>query len=468
MAIEPARTEGGAVAIMTPFVLIVMIAMFGMAIDLSRSYNRKIELQSLADAAALTAAATLDGTPDGIDRAVAAAGQTALGFTFAYNRQSVSWSSAALTFGMDANGGATGWAEAAIAKPQANRILFARVDTSALDTAHGRIDNVIMSMLSSAFATTNVAASAVAGRDALNALPLAICANSNTRAAALPSGELVEYGFRRGVSYDLMNLNPGGRSPEHFLINPVAMPGTAGTTMKNRMDIVARYVCTGKMAIPTLGGGDVAVERGFPLGALRAYLNTRFGSRVAPCDAATAPADPVVKPFDLAAATWMKFKPDGQSANALASPDPLLTVAENPAGASKTAYGPLWTYARAARFASYVANGGVEPADGYATFGTSDWNVLYSPGQPVAQSYPNTTPYQAAGGSTPYDPYRNTRVLNIPLLHCPVPAGARSSAAVVGIAKFFMTVPASASALHAEFAGMNTEAALGGNARLYR
>jgi len=39
---------------------------------------------------------------------------------------------------------------------------------------------------------------------------------------------------------------------------------------------------------------------------------------------------------------------------------------------------------------------------------------------------------------------------------------------VLGIAKFFMTVPATSSALYAEFAGMNTEAALGGNARLYR
>jgi hypothetical protein len=59
-------------------------------------------------------------------------------------------------------------------------------------------------------------------------------------------------------------------------------------------------------------------------------------------------------------------------------------------------------------------------------------------------------------------------VLNIPLLRCPVASGAISTATVVGVAKFFMTVPASASALYAEFAGMNTETALGGNARLYR
>jgi hypothetical protein len=39
---------------------------------------------------------------------------------------------------------------------------------------------------------------------------------------------------------------------------------------------------------------------------------------------------------------------------------------------------------------------------------------------------------------------------------------------VVGIAKFFMTVPATSSAVYAEFAGMDTETALGGNVRLYK
>lgn len=57
--------EEGAIAIMTPFVLIVMIAMVGMALDLSSSYNRKTELQGLSDAVAMAAASALDGTPAG-------------------------------------------------------------------------------------------------------------------------------------------------------------------------------------------------------------------------------------------------------------------------------------------------------------------------------------------------------------------------------------------------------------------
>jgi hypothetical protein len=461
-------SEDGAIAIMTAFLLLLMMAMFGMALDLSRSYNRKAELQIAADAAALVAAATLDGTPEGIDRAVTAAGSTAEYSAFAYSTSSVTWSNAALKFGTSADGGAGGWVDATTAKANASQIFFARVDTSALDPKHGRIENLFMPVLSSALAETNVAASAVAGRDSLNVLPLAICANSNTAAAPLPSGELVEYGFRRGVSYDLMNLNPGGQSPENFLVNPVAPPGTVGTAMKNRPDIVAPFICTGKIAIPTLRGGEVTVERGFPINSLYAYLNSRFGTYVTPCLSSTAPADPVVKSFDLAGATWMKYTPDHLSANPLTAPDPLLTVAEKPSGATKTAYGPLWTYAKAVPYSSYVANGGVEPAGGYTTFNTTDWGLLYNPGLPQAQSYPSPTPYRAAGGSATYKPYRNTRVLNVPLLRCPVPAGSISTATVVGIAKFFMTVPASSSALYAEFAGMNTETALGGNARLYR
>ena len=61
-------SEKGAIAIMTAFVLVIMIAMFGFALELSRSYNRKAELQIAADTAAMAAAGTLDGTPEGIAR----------------------------------------------------------------------------------------------------------------------------------------------------------------------------------------------------------------------------------------------------------------------------------------------------------------------------------------------------------------------------------------------------------------
>jgi hypothetical protein len=70
------------------------------------------------------------------------------------------------------------------------------------------------------------------------------------------------------------------------------------------------------------------------------------------------------------------------------------------------------------------------------------------------------------------------RVLNIPLLACTNAAGGNSSAALLGIGRFFMTVPAapgSASAVpptkdavSAEFAGVVAQSTLGGPAELIR
>ncbi|MEW6020569.1 MAG: pilus assembly protein TadG-related protein [Pseudomonadota bacterium] len=461
------RSEAGSIAIMTSAVLILMVGMFGVALDLSRAYNRKMELQMVADITALAAANALDGTEAGIERAVAAATVTANSFSFSYSRGSVAWSPEALSFGTAPSGGSGGWVDNAVAKSDAGRVFFVRVDTARLDAGHGHVTNVLVPVMSSAFGATQVTAVAVAGRDAINALPLAICANSNVPASALASGELVEFGFRRGVSYNLMNLNPGGRTPEHFLVNPISLAGTGNASMLARLDIVSTYICTGKMAIPALQGGAVAVERGFPLEAVYPHLNTRFGTYIAPCTPYSAPADPNQTEFDLTHVGWMKDKPDGLSANALPDPEMLVTVAEKPAGATGTAYGPLWSYARAAKHSSWVSNRGVEPLNGYATYNATDWGTLYKPGTPGVQNYPGSTPYQTTGGANAYKTIFNTRVLRVPLLNCPVAAGAKASAQVVGIGRFFMTVKATSSAVYGEFAGAEAWSAIGGSARLY-
>lgn len=459
------RSERGAIAVMTACVIILMMAMFGFALDLSRAYNRKMELQSVAEVVALAAARALDGTSGGIDNAMKEAADAAANLNFSYNYGDVAWSPEALKFGTASTGGAAGWLDGAAAKAQAQKVYFARVDTSALDADHGRIVNLLVPVLSPSFAQTNVAATAIAGRDALNALPLAICANDNTQAKSLPTtSELVEHGFRRGVSYNLMNLNPGASTPENFLVNPIA----SGGAVKDKLDIVGLHVCTGKMAMPVLQSGEVTVERGFPIDALHPYLNARFSTVSSPCPSSSITADPNSTSFDLANATWMKDKPDGQAANEVKDTGFLLTVAEKPDGATKTAYGLLWSYAKAAKYSSYLSykDKGGEPAAGYTTFTTSDWDKLYKPGLPAAQNYPSSTPYQTTGGTTAYKTSSNTRVLRIPLLECPVTAGAKVTAKVLGIGKFFMTVPATSSAVHAEFAGLENWAATN-DVRLY-
>jgi hypothetical protein len=59
-------------------------------------------------------------------------------------------------------------------------------------------------------------------------------------------------------------------------------------------------------------------------------------------------------------------------------------------------------------------------------------------------------------------------VLNVPLLDCPVAAGADAQAAVLAIGKFFMTVPATATSINAEFAGIASGDALSGSVELYK
>ena len=58
------------------------------------------------------------------------------------------------------------------------------------------------------------------------------------------------------------------------------------------------------------------------------------------------------------------------------------------------------------------------------------------------------------------------RVLHIALLACPLPAGSDVLASVLGIGRFFMTAPATSSALSGEFAGMADELSLAGAAEL--
>jgi hypothetical protein len=62
---------------------------------------------------------------------------------------------------------------------------------------------------------------------------------------------------------------------------------------------------------------------------------------------------------------------------------------------------------------------------------------------------------------------RYRRVLNVPLLSCPVAAGANVTANVLAIGRFFMTVPATATSISAEFAGVVPEQSLGGRVEMY-
>lgn len=467
------QRQGGAFGIMTAVLLPLIFGFFAFAIELSMMYNRKAELTKAADVIALSAAAKLDGTAGGISKAVMAASDTAKDTYYQYGSVQLQWSDSAISFSSSPKGD---WSDVVSATGKPEKLHYVKVDTSRLDPATGDVGVIFIRVLAPSQPTSvQVSSQAIAGHSSINITPLAICAMDDTK----PRGtELTEYGFRRGVSYNLMQLSPTATA-KNYLVNPIAPPGTTGTSMSDKLDIIKPFICTGTMAMPTVTGETITVEQGFPIGDLFPQLNSRFGSYSAPCTSATAPPDTNVKVYTFSSALpWMNATPTGQSAVTRPDGGKLRTVADLPLAPppapppiTAAMYGPLWLYAKAVKSSAY--NAGVpEPASGYPTFSPSDWPTLYTPGSPTIKSaYPSPTPYES--GSTFLAPpaglkgVKGRRVLNIPLLQCPVGSGSPATAKVLAIAKFFMTVSATNKDLFGEFAGLAQEPSLGGQVELY-
>ena len=474
------RFQRGAFAVMTAILLPVILALCGVAIELGMIYNRKVELQTAADIISFAAAAKLNGTVQGIAAARTAAEQAATSLQYGYSTSNVKWDDDAIRFSSRPDSETWLDAGAAATTMNASKMFFARVDTNKLDGEPGRIGTLFLRIFPSVPESTQVQSLATAGRSSINVTPLAICAMSDQPASAR-STELVEYGFRRGVSYNLMKLNPGSQSTgANYLVNPLAFPGSPGSSVMERMDVVRPFVCTGTMGVPTLYGGTITVERGFPLTSLYRQLNSRFNSYTAPCLSSTSPPDSNIKQFDSATVfTWMDSAPTAQSAESRKYGGRLLTVADMPvvdipATTTGGMYGPLWVYARPVIKDSRYVEGAQEPATGYGRFTATDWPTLYTPGAQRVKSgfsYP-LTPYSTASHIDPptgATGMANRRVLNIPLLRCPIMSGAGSvlRADVVAIGRFFMTVSATETDVYAEFAGVAHPASLSGEVELY-
>jgi Flp pilus assembly protein TadG len=476
MPVTTRRGQRGAVAIMFALIMLFMIGFMGLALDLGRLYNRQVELQSVADAAALGAAARLAGTAQGIDAALAAAAAAATSKKIAYEKQTISWSDGALSFSATPGGG---WVDASAARAAPQNMVYARVDTAALGDIN-TIDTLLIGFLPRQdLRSATAGAIAVAGRSTINLTPLAICAMSATPAAArAPNAELVQYGFRRGVAYDLMNLNPAGSTPANFVINPIDAAGAGAVLANTSASIVGPFVCAGTMPMAGIANGRLAVSQPFPLADLANHLNSRFDQyHGGACNFRSAPPDANVKPLLYSAANnWMKVPAAAQSARSLVDGGKLMTVADPvplPGGNTASAYGVLWAYAKPVPFGAYVP-GQAEPEDGYPSFDKALWPLLYAPGLPEPKSsYPSVTPYMSGSVATHMPPnpghgkgVRQRRVLHVALLDCPVASSA--SATVLAVGRFFMTVPASTTSLHAEFAGLASGASLGGPVELVK
>jgi hypothetical protein len=480
------KRENGVIAIMTAVLMVVILGFFMLALDLSRIYNRKAEMQTMADAVALAAAKKLDGTPAGVNAALATAqailADQANGPKYAY-LQSMTWEDAAMEFSASRDG-STGWKPAGVAKNAAAGLAFVKVDTQVLSGHYGEVGMLFAPILSSAFSSIEVGQATVAGKGRLQVTPLAICAMSATPRGKRQNSngtqydELVEYGFRRGVGYDLMKLNPAGTTPMSFQVDPISLAGGGSTASNFGSSIYAPYICTGSMAVPKVTGASVGVQSPFPISTYSDQLNSRFDPYSGSCDMNTSPADSNVKQYAFAGVSWMSTKATVQVANQDSSNTTVLqTVAEVGPANYPTAgdYGVLWTFARAVPWSSYQNQGEPERAGGYTPFDATSlvWSKLYGSTSAVG-TYPGSTPYLTASGSSYFQTpptaarrpgARFRRVLNIPLLSCPVSG---TTATVLAIGKFLMTIPATSTSLYAEFGGITTEDQLGGPVEIYQ
>ncbi|WP_426176920.1 pilus assembly protein TadG-related protein [Massilia sp. TWR1-2-2] len=266
--------------------LMFILGLCGFALDISRVYNRKAELQAIADAAALAAARELNGSLLGVTNAENKAALVVSQLMYRYSTAVIPWSSNALRFSASATAPDAGWIDSTAAKASPAGLMFVRVDTSQLDAEVGRVDTILLRVVPDAPLGGQVTARALAGRVSTNVTPLAVCALSTTPQAPLPHPpppatailqELVQYGFRRGFTYDLMNLGSNGALPAHFAVDAGDPLGTRDVAVNVSAVFIAPFTCSGTMLATKIIGGNISVAAPFPIDPLYKHLNTRFG-----------------------------------------------------------------------------------------------------------------------------------------------------------------------------------------------
>ncbi len=479
--LAPPPRPHGSVSVPFAVMLPVLLGFMGLAIDLSMLYARNSELQNVADGAAVAAARELNGTAAGVAMAKAKAIDLAEANYFKMTSRFAdqeSWSSAALYFSSEPSGADWVGADSVTDDASAARLRYAKVDTAALNALGDAPGVVATSFMRALGVSARVAAApiAIAGRIGMQVTPLGVCALNTTRIgqrASSAGAELVELGYRRGVTYDLLQLNPAGPAAQNFLVNPVAGGAAASLAGHFAASAVKPFFCSGSVAFARLRPGELVHVQPLAGLDLHDWLNSRFGVYAGTAGCASrdgAPPDSNVReyknPYNWMPATTL---PGAQSATTSAAPNARVTVADLAPGEASSAgpivaamYGPLWVYNRAARRVATVTGAGT-------AFPTSDWGALYpvASGSPVATTTYIATPYvrqftaPSSGVSFP-----ERRVLNLPLLDCTGAVGA--TATVLGIGRFFMTSQATASAIHAEFAGLASEEKLSVSVALHK
>ena len=247
------KRERGSILATSAIGMLSLLLAVGLAVDISRFYLTKAELQNAADAAALAAVSALDTSPNGItkavDRAVASMNK------YDFNHTDVSFPRANVTFAVNLDGAYVN-ETAASAPGLAPKIRFVKVSTPS--TAVGV--SFAVSVLGS---SKNLTASATAGLS----VPL------NRFCNFLPVS-VIDYGtpISPGNTYTFRASSGTSVSPGNYQI--LAVAGEGGKDV--RIGIAAGV---DRCAAP---GEEYAVDTkpGVTAGAVRQGLNTRFDEYV--------------------------------------------------------------------------------------------------------------------------------------------------------------------------------------------
>lgn len=467
------KRQDGAIAVMAGILLFLLMGMLALVVDLGHVYIAKTGLQNGADAAALAGAKRLNDSLAGVNAGVADAIGIARHNVYDFS----------LPVGTDAADGGLDIRVGSCPDPDcmvslgsvtsngaAAGLSYIEVNTRnrALDSWFAGIWNIL---------NFDVSARAVAGRYVIKVTPIGVC--------GISSDPATEFGFIRGVAYNIPDLNP--LTPgDPIWINPVDTPGSGIACNSNNgsTDVMVPYVCTGRSAVDIqLPGGRVYINTGTQE-ALERALNSRFGdpksySGGQACDPSTAPPDTNVQPYDCANnaksslptgltqvgcangspsssdARWMTPAPVGQSIATWSSGAntgkpfyfpknthlPMTssgTRPPSPTAADFANYGVLWS-------AIHESN-----ASGQE-YTTGNWPTLYGGN---ANAYPDPPPYQqrvapyfrAPAGSSAYMPRPGRRVLTLAIIDCEGVVKSsgmcKQELPVLGVGQFFMTKPA--------------------------
>lgn len=474
MTLQRPAPQRGVFLILFAVLIVAILALAGLAIDIGFVYEREGDMKHMANTAAIAAAHQLDGTVEGLDQAVEEARDILDENTWGAGEEP-SWNESALSFGASPDGP---WraVDDVLSLPagQIKLYRFARVDAGQLDTAMSTVVRLFPFMSEPEAQLASVVS--VAGPVMTQMLPLGVCAmNANRYASRAVSGmsvlELVEHGFRRGVTYNLLRLNPapGSTAPASFLVNPVDFPGAGGSSNAANFahGKVAPFMCAGSIAQPA--SDQVYVLQPFPT-SLIPELNSRFGHASA-CEESAALPDRNIKSF--LSADWLnnnaRTVPHAQER---ATAGGMMTVADlppsTPAARLKEHYGTVWANVRPVRYSATAAN------HAGSRFIAADIDNLYpvDSGDKVSSTWPDlrlTLPYGYTIESPAGAHLRYRRILHVPLFACPVTSG---TATVLAVGKFMLTAPASDDPgntyISAEFSGLLPGTGRATETRLYR